>query len=234
MILASNVRDLVSHQVYRAGVIPYVIHEGSVMILLVLDCRYGQLTDAGGKVKDGENWIDAALREGDEETRNIFSFRDRQEEILDTGTVLFNYYKNMASILVPVSGDPYTLSINYCLSFREGLRRGDPIESMENWMLIPVSVNDLYRLCKIKDYSPHRTKYRETSVILPPQLRSVFRKFYRRREIRCYPTIYHPIASLFRVGLPFLNKLENVGETNRGLFNRCIWLQQRNTWSYYN
>lgn len=57
----------------RASIIPYYILDEVKHYALFLDTRFRQLTDCGGSVKKGEFFLDAALRELNEESLGIIN-----------------------------------------------------------------------------------------------------------------------------------------------------------------
>ena len=92
-------------QFSRAGVIPYTIKDGKKYFLLGIDAKFGTLTDFGGGVKRGENFIEAACRELDEESLGIFNFLhpERMKEVRQNSTTVYD--DNSAIIFLNVSVD---------------------------------------------------------------------------------------------------------------------------------
>lgn len=75
----------------RGGIIPYTIVNGKVQICAGIHTTSGDITDFGGRLNHGENAIDAAIREFDEETLNVFQdFQIKDEHIRNSFILLSN------------------------------------------------------------------------------------------------------------------------------------------------
>lgn len=64
------------HAMLRAGIIPYVKHDGDIWFLMGVHTETSEYSDFGGGVKQYENALSAALRECKEESRGIIDFCD--------------------------------------------------------------------------------------------------------------------------------------------------------------
>lgn len=111
-------KSLINSRSQRASVIPYIARKKSLWFLLGIDANSGDITDFGGGVKLYENDFEAAWREFNEETKNIFS-NDYTKENLSSCVCLNKAYSNdsvMSCIFLPIKKDWYEKA---CLKFDE-------------------------------------------------------------------------------------------------------------------
>jgi hypothetical protein len=85
----------------RIGIIPYFKENEMPNFFLMLDSKFKELTDCGGIPKPNEKWLETAIRETEEESRNKFSFSP--EQILNEGNVFWREDHRIAIIFINVS-----------------------------------------------------------------------------------------------------------------------------------
>ncbi len=93
----------------RAGIIPYTYYEGEIIFFFNIfsgsdrDKKIDQeLSDFGGKVEKGENFIQGACNEALEESLGIFNFVNKTNEIASISTALFTTDRSYIILLVPI------------------------------------------------------------------------------------------------------------------------------------
>lgn len=67
------------HKFLRSGVIPYTVVNEKKYFCLGVDAKYGTLTDFGGGLKRGEDFVIGACRELQEESLGIFDFTSEEK-----------------------------------------------------------------------------------------------------------------------------------------------------------
>jgi len=75
-------------KIKRAGIIPYCIYNDEIHFALGVDGQYGELTDFGGGLERGENFIKTASRELLEESCGIFNFTKSDYKILNSPAIV--------------------------------------------------------------------------------------------------------------------------------------------------
>lgn len=139
----------------RIGIIPYFINkDDDVSMFLMLDSKYKELTDCGGFPKINESWIDAAIRETEEESRNFFTFK--KECIIDRGRIFWREDHSIAIIFMDVSNiiqdseKAMILCDNYRLSYGKGIENKDMKERLENSDMFFYNISEISNLAKKK------------------------------------------------------------------------------------
>jgi hypothetical protein len=138
----------------RIGIIPYFLNNEDLFLFLMLDSKFGELTDCGGLPKNEEHWIDTAIRETEEESRNFFSFS--KEFILDHGTVFFREDHSIAIIFMNISCKISTIEAAeaMCYKYRKSYLRGitckDKRHRLENSDMFFYSLAEITVLAKQK------------------------------------------------------------------------------------
>lgn len=136
----------------RVGIIPYFIHDGEIFLFLMLDSKFGELTDCGGLPKPKETWMETAIRETDEESRSFFKFK--RECILDKGDLFWREDNRIAIIFMDVSSKFRTKNAassfcyRYRVSYLRGIRQKDHRNRLENSDMIYYSLNQINYMVK--------------------------------------------------------------------------------------
>lgn len=155
----------------------------------MLDRRYGQLTDAGGKVKKMEHWLDAAFREMREETRNIIDIS--VYDALDAECIYDKYRKYVCIFAKASCDDVVSIVERYRNSFKIGLMKQDPLEYLENSHMYVVPEDVIVDLLKRKDDTNRRQKFSDSGI---PCLQESLR--YKNTN---YPTIFEMVRKILYV-----------------------------------
>jgi len=74
----------------RGGFIPYTIENGKIKVCMAVDTSTGDITDFGGRLKNDENAIDAAIREFHEESLNVFEDVEINDEKIRNSFILLS------------------------------------------------------------------------------------------------------------------------------------------------
>lgn len=135
----------------RVGIIPY-FREPELHFFLMLDSKYQELTDCGGLPHTGETWIETAIRETEEESRNKFKFS--YEYILNSGHVVWREDLRIAIIFIDVSMNISNklMASNICYSYRvdylNGIESKDKRHNLENSDMFFYSLQEMESLVK--------------------------------------------------------------------------------------
>ena len=139
----------------RIGIIPYFKNkDDNISLFMMLDSTYKELTDCGGIPKINESWIDAAIRETDEESRSIFSFK--RECIMDKGHIFWREDYSIAIIFMNVSHiiedvDKANCFCNkYKISYSEGIENNDTKDRLENSDMFFYNIDQISDLVRKK------------------------------------------------------------------------------------
>ena len=97
----------------RAGLIPYSTYNNQVFLGFGIDTRSKDITDFAGGVNKSEKLIDAALREGKEETLDLISLEKK-----DVDECLCISNNRNLTIFVPVSHVPYKFTQEFSRRYR--------------------------------------------------------------------------------------------------------------------
>lgn len=150
--MASVTRALTANIGYRryfrrAGIIPFTRLHGEIYYFLTIDANFQELTDPGGHVKERESFLQAAVRELDEETLGIFNFcSERQIEHIRQNSVCYISGRTIL-ILQPVIVDSLLdLSKLFLQRLKEEKEGRGSITHLENTHLVWISESHLRRL----------------------------------------------------------------------------------------
>lgn len=185
----------------RAGIIPYIKIGGIPHYFFMVDSKYGQLTDPGGRVNSEELWIDAAIREMAEETRGIFDYREQREDVIDSGIAVWSAEKGTILVFLKIHNeDPYGLCTRYRVDFVEGVKRGESRQRLENSMMMCISHSDLQALASFPNRPGEEDFERiyDESLQPMPLIMSLLVSMSHGRPIQTYPHIYAPVRSAVR------------------------------------
>jgi hypothetical protein len=123
----------------RAGLIPYTIYNNQTFLAFGIDTRSRDITDFAGGVNKTEKLVDAALREGKEETLNLISLERK-----DVSECLCISNNRNLSIFVPVNQVPYKFAQEFsrrykaeCNSVHERKRKYRPEVCEIVWFSLP-------------------------------------------------------------------------------------------------
>jgi len=89
----------------RSGVIPYTVINEKKYFCLGVDAKYGTLTDFGGGVKRGEDFVVAGCRELEEESLGIFDFTSEENIKKVRENSITIYDSSLAVIFIDVKVD---------------------------------------------------------------------------------------------------------------------------------
>ncbi len=187
----------------RSGIVPYCRRDTEIDFFFMIDARYGQMTDAGGRVSYRETFVDAAIREASEETRDFFDFRTSRRDIVENGIAIFDDDRTIIIIMVEVSvSSPFDICQKYQSDFDIGLKRGDKHSRLENRCMIIIDIASLeelalveteYNFCGIMSYD-------RSTIEMNKEMSDIVSRSYCG-EINVYPTLYKPVKFLMKDGL---------------------------------
>jgi 8-oxo-dGTP pyrophosphatase MutT (NUDIX family) len=152
----------------RAGVIPYIIDNGTIWFCFGRDRQTRELTDFAGRVnKEDQNIEDTALRECREETLDIFKIT---KETLEQEDPIYIYDDRSLTILVPVNklsthGELYRK--NSIKNFKQELRRWKKAEVIGLKWISSIDLITMISLHDPKMYIRTRCLIRDISKIIP-------------------------------------------------------------------
>lgn len=146
----------------RIGIIPYFFHNNEKYFFMMLDSKYEEITDCGGIPKTNEKWINTAIRETKEESRNIFNFN--REYIMNNGILYWREDCNIAVIFVNITELIKDLDIAssvcyyYRLDYLKGISSKDKRHFLENSDMFYYNIKTISTLLKQKNkiYNPIR------------------------------------------------------------------------------
>lgn len=92
----------------RSGVILYTYHNNKLYFGFGVDKVYNEFSDFGGKIESGENVIETAIRELNEESLGLFQLTKKD---IDDSLMLYN--DNMAIIFVKFDADVLTINDDF-------------------------------------------------------------------------------------------------------------------------
>lgn len=138
----------------RIGIIPYFKNDDEISLFMMLDSTYKELTDCGGIPKLNESWIDAAIRETEEESRSMFSFK--RECIMNKGHIFWREDYSIAIIFMNIShmienkDKAVCICDNYKTSYINGIENNDIKDRLENSDMFFYNIKEISDLAKKK------------------------------------------------------------------------------------
>lgn len=136
----------------RIGIIPYFKKEDETFLFMMLDNTHNQITDCGGLPYPSETWIETAIRETKEESRNTFVFT--KEQILEKGDVFWRQDHRIAVVFMDISDSINNETVAgylcylYRISFFNGVMNKDNNNTLENSDLFFFNVKELLTLIR--------------------------------------------------------------------------------------
>lgn len=187
----------------RCGVLIVLNHRS---VVTMVDRRFGQLTDPGGTRRSYEDPLRAALRECVEETRGIFDFREKYDELKRKtfSMVTDDQFHVIVTISLNSEDHIIDLSRKYSLSFIRGKRlmksgisiegpSGTRLETLENSFMIPINFNVLQEIIqKGVPLENVRTPWDSS----PVKLNHGLMKLLGGRKTH-YPCVYSKVSRIF-------------------------------------
>lgn len=172
----------------RAGVIFYYFDSlDQLKFILAVDKKYGELTDFGGGIKQGESFIDAAIRETEEESYGIFNLKNKKKEFIESSISMYDKETVIifSRIYVP---NEYILMNAYYDKFVEKRKSN---KYTENNFIFPICVDDLYKLLNTNNSKV--TKFYNTSNVPLSWGLTVMTRMYYGINTGVYPVLYDKI-----------------------------------------
>jgi len=132
----------------RAGIIPYFFDEKTdeYYFFFGIDLNHNELTDFGGMVNTGENFVDTAVREMSEESLNIFNCTS--DAVIEAGKLIYSVDHSMAIILLPISFESESSAIencnNICIGYASAKKKS--VGKIENSNIMWLTGSDLKKL----------------------------------------------------------------------------------------
>lgn len=182
----------------RIGIIPYFFNQEEIHLFLMLDANYNELTDCGGLPKKGETWIETAIRETSEESREFFNFT--RECILESGSVFWREDHRIAIVFMNVSHRfPNLLTADsFCYKYRQSYLDGkfqkDRKELLENSDMVYHSLDTI------------KVMARHTNRIYIP-VKRLLMKFTKTHPRTLFPPVSEPKYSTLEEMRPILEEL---------------------------
>lgn len=136
----------------RVGIIPYFIEDTLPSFFLMRDSKFQELTDCGGLPKPGESWMDTAIRETEEESRDKFKFTN--EQVMNEGQVFWREDRRIAIVFIDVSCNIPTRmhAAEACYKYRsdylEGIVCKDKRHRLENSDMFFHTTKEAHNLVK--------------------------------------------------------------------------------------
>jgi len=165
----------VSKKFIRSGIIPYIRENNETIYFFCIDTKYNEITDPGGSVKKNENFLDASLRELEEETLGLFDFRDMKDFIENNSIIVYNRSYCMIFQQCQVED-----KLNICKTYLDRYEINKDKEP-ENSFLIWIKEEDLKKMSMGE------------KVNMPEELKNVC-------GIEIYPNIYSKIKCILKKG----------------------------------
>lgn len=182
LVSRSNTSEIpADRRFHRAGIIPYCQHDEVNYFFMSVDARYRQLTDPGGTIFRGEDFISGACRELEEESLGIFDLRSEENRDKIRNNSIAYYSDDMIIIFQRVE---VKSMLEICTRYKEKYHKmkKDGFRP-ENSHLIWVTENHLLYLLLGKEVS------------IPTELA------YVSGIGRSYPRLYHKVKSFLLTAL---------------------------------
>jgi len=161
MIYKSRTNEIISHNFKRSSIIPYFISNNENYYFLAIDSESKNLTDMGGKIENGENFLESAIRELEEESLNIFT----QFSPSDFKKSISIYDENNIITFKKIKID-FEEADDMCKNFKKKLKKikklkNPPEHLIENDSILYISENELKNICKGKTSVKMHEKFLE-------------------------------------------------------------------------
>lgn len=148
--LTRNLTENDIKRIKRCAIIPYFILNDEKYFMLAIDKNRGYLTDLGGNINNGEDFITSAIRELYEESLQIIDLRDNYDHVKNNS---ISYINGRYCIIFQPFSRINALKIS--LRFREkyldpSSQELDPV-FLENSYLIYISEKKLLKLIDGRD-----------------------------------------------------------------------------------
>lgn len=118
----------------RVGIIPYFIFKGIHHYFLMRDSKFDEWTDCGGSPEANETWLDTAIRETKEESRQFFRFD--KNFVLNNGYICWREDLRIAIIFCQFKIHDLRHASSICHKYRrdflKGIERRDHRKTLEN------------------------------------------------------------------------------------------------------
>lgn len=191
LILGSNVKD-----VTRSGVIPYTWCAGHLWFLLGIDKKTRDLSDFGGGRKKKETPIEAAYREFNEETCNMFATVISKDDLArsialqGTGNAIF---------FVHVSEKWLNVADNYFRVFQRYLLSPHDVEpTSTNSQTVPKTLHKHIELIGVKWVREDHfwnVAFSDKNLCMWKNLQTLFKKHTNSLELKVFLTVDHSLRT---------------------------------------
>lgn len=156
----------------RSSIIPFFERKGVKYYFLAISAEYDQVNDMGGRIDPGEDFLESAIRELNEESVYVFDYRDNYDYIANNSITIYDDNNIITFVNINVDNENYLceeFEENYKLALKDA--DTDPVY-LENRHMIHISEEDLKDLCK------------NEKVKIPKKLSKIICEF------KYYPNIY--------------------------------------------
>lgn len=154
----------------RSSIIPFFLKNGTKYYFLAISAEYDQVNDMGGRIDPGEDFLESAIRELNEESVCVFDYKDNYNYIADNSITIYDDNNIITFVNISYKSDLCEdFEENYKLALKD--LNTDPVY-LENRHMIYISEEDLKNLCK------------NEKVKMPKKLSKIIGEF------KYYPNIY--------------------------------------------